>query len=758
MKKIFIMLLVSALCGAMYAATPIAPESNNVASITGYITDEDGSALVGATVYVPELQRGTISDMDGKYRLNKLPMGKKLHIRIAYVGFETMIKEVILSQSVVTMNIKLDHSVIQTEDVVITGGYVTSQHENAVKIDIVRPDDLLTTPNLTQALAQVPGVDVISKGNGPTKPVIHGLWGNNIMVLQDGIKVENYQYSENHPMSVDNTNLGHVEVIKGPASLLYGSDAIGGVVNFVAAPLAPEGKTQGRVTSQVFSATEGWNTLAEINTTQGAISGGLSIKRNQHADYRQGNGDDAENSRFNQTNLKGYLAYSLPNGVFKLSAEQFDQKLGMTVGGALPLVTYNSHHNSLWYQDLRRRIIRSDNTVFLGKVKWDIKGSWQETLRKLQVTSPDPNLEMALTTYTIDSKWSIPTSEVSNLIVGLQGKVQDNENKNDRVEKLLPDTDINSWAVVGLYQTAIGDKWNVQGGLRYDWSTIKTKDHEEEEEHGHDEHEHEEISVDKHFNNISGDISANYRPNDNWTIRLNVAHAFRVPTLSEFTSDGHHGARMEFGNPDLDTQEATNIDLSAHYHSRLVTFDVAGFYNKINNYIYAQLTGETDADSGSPMYQYRQDDAKLYGGEAGIHVHPEMIPWLHVQSTYSYVVGKRDDDVRLPFIPAQKFRTELRAELPSSRYFKRNRISLNNLSTLRQDEPGEFETETAGYSIWGMKASTEIQVEKQPIQVSLTADNLLDKTYIDHLSTLKPMGIYNQGRSFILSVTVPFGW
>lgn len=754
------MLLVSALCGAMYAATPMAPGSNNVASITGHITDKDGSALVGATVYITELQRGTISDMDGKYRLNKLPMGKKLHIRIAYVGFETLIKEVVLTQSVVSMDIKLNHTVIQTEDVVVTGGYVTSQHENAVKIDIVRPDDLQGTPNLTQALAQVPGVDIISKGNGPTKPVIHGLWGNNIMVLQDGIKVENYQYSENHPMSVDNTNLGHVEVIKGPASLLYGSDAIGGVVNFVSARPAPVGSVQGRVTSQAFSATNGWNTLAEINTTQGPVSGGVSVKRNQHEDYRQGNGDDAKNTRFNQLNLKGYLAYSSSIGVFKLTVEQFDQQLGMSVGAAQSLVTYNSHHNDIWYQDLRRRAVTSQNTLFLGNVKWQIKGSWQETLRKLQTADVDPELEMALNTYTIDSKWSIPTTDSSNLILGLQGASQNNENKNDRVEKLLPDTDINSFAVVGLYQTAIGEKWNLQGGLRYDWSHIDTKDmedHEEEGEHHEEEHEHEAVSVDRHYNNLSADISANYRPNEHWTLRLNVAHAFRVPTLSELTSDGHHGARIELGNVDLDTQEATNIDLSAHYHSRLVTFDVAGFYNQINKFIYAEATGETN-ESGSPTYQYRQNDARLYGAEAGLHVHPEMIPWLHLESTYSYVVGKREGGDYLPFIPAQKFRTEVRAQLPSNRYFKRNMISLNNLSVLRQNNPNEFETETPGYAIWGMKASTEIQVEKQPIQVSLTADNLLDKTYIDHLSTLKPLGIYNQGRSFVLSVTVPFGW
>lgn len=743
------MLFMGILCGALYAATPISQNANKLATITGHITDSKGMALIGATVYIPELQRGTTTDVHGQYTLTKLPMGRNLHVRYAYVGYETLIKQGRLTQEVVTWDITLHSSVIQTEDVVITGGYITSQHENAVKIDIVRPDDLQSTPNLTQALAQVPGVDIISKGNGPAKPVIHGLWGNNIMVLQDGIKVENYQFSENHPMSVDNTNLGHVEVIKGPASLLYGSDAIGGVINFVAAPLAPVGTVQGRVTSQAFSATKGWNTLAEINTTQGNISGGLSVKRNQHEDYRQGNGKDAKNTRFNQLNMKGYLSYALPIGVFKLTAEQYDQQLGMCVGAAQNLVTYNSHHNDVWYQDLRRRVVTSQNTLYLGRVKWNVKGAFQESNRQLQTNGVNPEIEMKLRTYTLDSKWNVPVCDQSSFIFGAQGMWQNNKNLHDRNTILLPNADINSFGLVGLYQTKIGSRWNMQGGLRYDWYHVDTETVGEANDAAY------RPALNRRYHNLSGDISANYRPDEHWTLRLNVARAFRVPNLSELTSNGSHGARIELGNADLETQDATNVDVSAHYHSRLVTFDVAAFYNNIKHYIYVQSTGNF-SESGSPIYQYQQNDARLYGGEAGLHVHPSMIPWLHVKSTYSYVVGKQKGGEYLPFIPAQKIRSEVRADLPSTGFFKNNQISINNLAALCQDKPNVFETETPGYAIWGMKASTKMHIERQPIELSLSADNLLDKTYFDHLSTLKPMNIYNPGRSVMLSITVPF--
>ncbi len=743
------MLFMGILCGALYAATPISQSANKLATITGHITDSKGMALIGATIYIPELQRGTTTDIHGQYTLMKLPMGRNLHVRYAYVGYETLIKQGRLAHDVVTWDITLHSSVIQTEDVVITGGYITSQHENAVKIDIVRPDDLQSTPNLTQALAQVPGVDIISKGNGPAKPVIHGLWGNNIMVLQDGIKVENYQFSENHPMSVDNTNLGHVEVIKGPASLLYGSDAIGGVINFVAAPLAPAGTVQGRVTSQAFSATKGWNTLAEINTTQGNVSGGLSVKRNQHEDYRQGNGQDAKNTRFNQLNMKGYLSYALPIGVFKLTAEQYDQQLGMCVGAAQKLVTYNSHHNNVWYQDLRRRVVTSQNTLYLGRVKWNVKGAFQESNRQLQTNGVNPEIEMKLRTYTLDSKWNVPVCDQSSFIFGAQGMWQNNKNLHDRNTILLPNADINSFGLVGLYQTKIGSRWNMQGGLRYDWYHVDT------EAVGQANDAAYRPALNRRYHNLSGDISANYRPDEHWTLRLNVARAFRVPNLSELTSNGSHGARIELGNADLETQDATNVDVSAHYHSRLVTFDVAAFYNNIKHYIYVQSTGNF-SESGSPIYQYQQNDARLYGGEAGLHVHPSMIPWLHVKSTYSYVVGKQKGGEYLPFIPAQKIRSEVRADLPSTGFFKNNQISINNLAALRQDKPNVFETETPGYAIWGMKASTKMHIERQPIELSLSADNLLDKTYFDHLSTLKPMNIYNPGRSVMLSITVPF--
>ena len=143
--------------------------------------------------------------------------------------------------------------------------------------------------------------------------------------------------------------------------------------------------------------------------------------------------------------------------------------------------------------------------------------------------------------------------------------------------------------------------------------------------------------------------------------RINFAKAFRVPNLSELTSNGEHGNRYEIGNTGLNPENAYEEDASIHYHGEYLSFDMAGFYNNIDNYIYASPTDDTTTN-GMNIYRFSQTNAFLFGGEAGVHFHPKTMAWLHIKGVYSTVTGKQEDGNYLPFIPAQKFRYELRVE------------------------------------------------------------------------------------------------
>ena len=261
--------------------------------------------------------------------------------------------------------------------------------------------------------------------------------------------------------------------------------------------------------------------------------------------------------------------------------------------------------------------------------------------------------------------------------------------------------------------------------------------------------------VNKDFSNLNGSLGATYSVNEKIMFRANFAKGYRVPNLSELTSNGMHGNRYEIGNENLSPENSFETDVSMHYHGDFLSFDLAGFYNQINDYIFISPTTDTTS-SGVGIYRFSQTNASLYGGEAGIHFHPKSLPWLHINGTYSSVIGKQENDNYLPFIPANKIRYEIRAEREKLGFLSKPNIKISALTALSQDNPSPFETATDGYTLVNISAYSEILVSKQTLIFGVSVNNLFDTQYFDHLSTLKPLNYYNQGRNISLSLKIPF--
>jgi len=334
--------------------------------ISGTITDEGNITLPGATVFVPELNKGTVSDSLGFYELTNLPNGK-IKIQYSYVGYGNQIETVILKGEPLQMNVELKPTAIEAEAIVISGGYNATQHENAVKIDVLRMNDLTikNTPNFTEMLTQVPGVDMISKGSGVAKPVIRGLSMNDILVLNNGVRFENYQYSSHHPLGIDEFGIEDVEIIKGPASMLYGSDAIGGVINFIKEKPAPVGKIVGDYNMQLFSNTLGMTNNLGIKGASKKMFGGIRVGQKTNADFLQGGGDFVPNSRFNEMSLKSNLGFTNKTGTFKLFYDFNNQKLGLVEDEAVEAITERGRKNEIWYQEFNTHLLSSQNLHML---------------------------------------------------------------------------------------------------------------------------------------------------------------------------------------------------------------------------------------------------------------------------------------------------------------------------------------------------------------------------------------------------------
>ncbi len=722
-------------------------KANAQNSITGRITDsKTNESLPGVNIVINELSVGAVSGINGYYTIKNLPKGTFL-ISYSYVGYETVTKKIEFKGKGLVMNIALKPMVIQGQEVVISGYFTGTQHENTVKINSINTKDI-TQPvqaSFIGSLAEVPGVSVVSKGPGVATPVIRGLSLSNVLMLNNGIPMENFQFSEDHPYLIDGSGLSRIEIIKGPASLMYGSGAVGGVINLVAEPVAPEGHIQGEVNTKFFSNTLGTNSEIGIKGNQHGWVWGAHAAVNSNKDYKQGNGQTAYNTRFNADNVKMNTGLVKKIGSFRLFYDYNRSKLGMAIPPALALVTKNERQNNVWYQDLTDHLLTSKNKIFLGNFKINADFSYQYNNRKVQASALTPVRElvnMTLQTFNYRLKGIYDFSENTKAFLGVQGMSQQNKN-HEAPQHVIPDAQLNDFSVFSMIHRQFSPVFIAEAGIRYDHRNIDVPKAENI------------TAVHRNFNNISTSVGTNFHFSSHVLLRFNLASAFRSPNIAELTQNGLHANRYEIGNANLTNQRNLESDLSLHIHTRHTTFEVSTFYNYIHNYIYLSPTDETI--DGSNVYRYLQTPSRLYGGEAGIHVHPHPWDWLHIKANYSYIIGEKISGGYLPLIPANKLHFELMVKKNRWKATRNPFIKVWVDYVFDQNHPSEFETSSKHYTLLNASLGTDLQMKGQLMQFSLTASNLLNTLYMDHLSTLKDVGIYNMGRNIALNIRIPFG-
>lgn len=719
--------------------------------ITGRITDQDSVVLPGATVFVPDLNKGTVTSNNGIYELTNLPNGK-ITIQFSYVGYITHVGTIELAGENAVFDIMLKQTTIEAIEIVVSGGYNSTQHGNAVKIDVLKLNtpEIKNTPNFSEVLTRVPGVDMISKGSGVSKPVIRGLSMNDILVLNNGVRFENYQYSSHHPLGIDEFGIENVEIIKGPASLLYGSDAIGGVINFIKEKPAPINTIAGDYNLQLFSNTMGMTNNLGIKGASKKFFAGIRFGQKTNADFLQGGGDFVPNSRFNELSFKANTGFTGKFGTFKLFYDFNNQKLGLVEDEAIDEIQDRGRKNDIWYQEFNTHLLSTQNKLYFGKSKLEINSAYQNTELIHFGEADVVEIQMRLATLTYETILHLPSKENSEYILGFQGYNQTNKNLYDRETKLLPDATANNYSAFGLLQYTFFKKLKLQTGIRYDNKSISTQ----------------AIglpadtmtyrtALDKYFGSFSGSFGATLNYTENLLFRANFAAAYRTPNLAELTSNGPHELRYEIGDQNLVPENSYETDLSIHYHIDNFIFDIAGYYNIINNYIFISPTGETTI-SGMDIYKYQQVNSCLWGGEIGLHFHPMPVKWLSFEPTFSFVTGKQENGICLPFIPAHKFHFELRAEKENLLFLQKAFASVFTTTAFNQNNIAPDETITSGYTLLDLSIGGNIKINNQFISVSISATNLLDKKYSDHLSTLKEVGLFNPGRNVSLNLKIPF--
>ena len=710
--------------------------------IIGTISDKNNKPLSNVIVSVPEIHSETISDENGKYVLNNIPKGN-IKIIFSLIGYATQPITISLSDTEIIQNITLEESIVHMDEVIISTVFNKLQSQNVMKVEHETLKSLQQkgTATLIEGLATIPGVSQVSTGTSIGKPVIRGLSGNRVLVYSQGVRLENQQFGEEHGLGLNDAGVESVEVIKGPASLLYGSDALGGVLYFNPEKFAKTNEFKTDFSQRLFSNTLGSNTSFGLKTSTENWKFLARGSYNSHSDYQIPNGDRVTNTRYNESDFKTGIGYnnSSFSSILRYNFNKLD--LGIPENGIEKQST--SKKTKYPNQGVNNHILSLHNNFYFKNSKLDAALGYIFNDRSEFADSEVPVLRMKLRTFNYDVKYYLPKTGKLETIIGTQGMHQNNSNSGQ--ELLIPNAVTNDF---GIFSTS-NYEWGknvIQAGIRFDTRTVNTETHGVIGEEGYFE------SINKSFKSFNSSLGYKTNLTEEFTLRLNLASGFRAPNLAELTSNGvHEGSnRYEIGNSELKNEQNFQTDLNLEYKSTHFELFVNGFYNHINNYIFISPNG--NVINGNDVYDYVQSNAKLYGGETGIHFHPHPLDWLHVTSSFETVIGKKQNADYLPLIPANKWNNTLKVEFENKKWLQEGFATLNIESTFSQNNYSEFETKTNNYTLANFGLGGKITLNKTVFNLNLNANNLLDKTYVSHLSRLKTDGIPNIGRNIVLGI------
>lgn len=710
--------------------------------VIGTISDKQSKPISGATICVPELHKETISDENGKYNFANLPNGN-FKIIVSLIGFETESKAFSSNQKEIKIDVVLEETVHQMDEVIISTAFNKLQSQNVMKVEH-QSLKLLSqkgSSTLIEGLATIPGVSQVSTGTSIGKPVIRGLSGNRVLVYSQGVRLENQQFGEEHGLGLNDAGIESVEVIKGPASLLYGSDAIGGVLYFNSEKFAAPNNVDGNFSQKLFSNTNGSNSSIGVKASTENFKFLARGSYSAHADYKIPDRNRVSNTRYNETDFKTALGFSNSKFTSTLRYNFNKLDLGIPENGITEQIS--NKKTTFPKQAVFANILSLNNTIFFKNSKLDADLGYISNDRSEFEDSDVANLHMKLKTYNYNVKYYLPKFWKFESIIGTQGMHQSNVNSGG--EYLIPDATTNDFGVFGT----INYEWNknvLQAGVRFDNRNITSI------EHGILNNEVYFQAIDKKFQSFNSSLGFKTNLKENIIFRLNLASGFRAPNLAELTSNGvHQGSnRYEIGNSNLKNEQNFQTDLNLEYRNPHFELFVNGFYNHINNYIFIVPNGVVT--NGFDTYDYAQANANLYGGEAGIHFHPHPLDWLHITSSFESVTGKKQNGDNLPLIPANKWNNALKTEFKSTKFIKDGFAVLNVEYTLDQNNPNQFETKSNDYTIVNLGFGGKITFGKTAFDVYFNANNVLNKTYISHLSRLKTDGIPNIGRTIVLGI------
>lgn len=791
--------------------------------VSGKVLNSEG-AIPFVNIILEGNKIGTVTDQNGEFELKNIPVGN-YNLKVSYTGYKTFEKEVaVLKDRAIKLQIVLQGNNQELDAIVITGvAQKTLVRENPIAVSIISQEKIKQTveSNIVDVLvANTPGLNVVKTGSNISKPFIRGLGYNRVLTLYDGIRQEGQQWGDEHGLEVDDYNIDRAEVIKGPSSLMYGSDAIAGVVSlFTKVPKYNDGQIKG-------------NFISEYQINNGLIGNGLRLDYNDDnfvfalrgsyrmaKNYRNSIDNWVYLTNFKETNFSVLAGYKSAKGYTNLNFTLYDSEQGIPDGSRDSIsrkftkqiyeddldsdenrsIVSDKELNSYKIPDLSQHIqhyrLFLHSFYELGEGNIDILLAGQQNIRREYNHPTQPKqagMFVKLNTLNYSFRYNVPKLSNLDIAVGINGMAQNNKNL------IATDFPIPNYGLFDFgtfaYVKWKKENWTVSGGLRYDLRNEKWNDFyiSENPETGFDrqtnaEDQNAELpfpAFKKTFQDVNASIGTTYKISEEISLKANIGRAFRAPNITELASNGlDPGAHIIYlgdrnFNPEISLQE--DIGISASFLGWSAELNV--FNNNIKNYIFLNAVPDENGNplvdnQGNRTYKYQQTKAQIFGGEFWLSIHPEILEGLRFDNSVSLVNGynrasefKREgnDGEYLPLIPPLNWRSNVSYNIS----LKRNTVKSitpkfgHEYSAPQNQYLGlnNTETHTSSYILFNLGFSTDIFYSKNNnTQFLVHVNNLFDKAYQSHLNRLKYFedydngnGIYDMGRNITFKLIFAF--
>ncbi|MCK9449232.1 MAG: TonB-dependent receptor [Bacteroidales bacterium] len=759
-------------------------------NLQGTVHNKNKEPIPYATIHIVNKNIFLLSDSNGTFFFVSSP-NEKIKLQISAMGYEAKEWEFTVTNDREQYLFTLPEGVIVLGEVVVSGD---SRRDTQMKSsqNIVRVEKSFIEENfsgsLMQTLETIPGVKAMRIGSGLSKPTIRGLGFNRMIVAENGIKHEGQQWGEDHGLEIDQFSVDEVEVIKGPSSLLYGSDAIGGVIslrnNYI-----PQIDFGGRVNFFTRSNNKSFGLHTQLAGKKNRFYYKANLTLTDYADYKV------------PTDSIQYHSYYIKLKDLRLRNTAGNEKnVGLNLGYIsdkfnTSLQVANVYAKSGFFADAHGLEVRlsdidydkSDRDIDLpfhsvnhfklvNNSTWNIRRvylasnlSFQNNLRK-EFTEPVSHGYMPIPPDSLERKFNknIYTANIHlkylladkhSLEAGINTEYQ--YNRRGGWGFIIPDFETASIGGYVLDRYHISNNLIASVGIRFD--RIRTNIHSYRDWYKTPVNETEFVykersaNLKRTFNSLSWSSGINYNIGV-WNLKANIGKSFRVPIPKELGSDGinYHIFRYEKGEPDLSPEESYQFDAGVSWQTARITIQLSPYLNYFPNYIYLNPT--PNYYEGLQMYYYTQSKVIRCGFEAEFDYKLTEIFSIDLKGEYLYVKQLSGDKkgYALPFSPPASADIGIKY-IPDWKWFGTDgAISVSYKIVGAQNEIVPPESKTKGYQTFDMALATSFKWNNNNIRINLQSQNLLNKKYFDHTSYYRLIDVPEPGRNFSLMIGFDF--